>query len=238
MLKKDKRIILSNEVNSMVTLNGNGIKALSSGGDELEGRGHGESEKSFCIQFLTVVFANDLPNIKPYDDAIDKRIRVISYTKQYIEGVPSNEMELTGDSGIDEEINTIEFQQAFVRLLVLKYIEGKEGLYKTDPIGVIAAKQDWIGEEATCLSKLEQDYEITDNENDYVLSSELEEWIKTNKIGITMKRFGMDMKLHCVRNNFVNVINKLKKVRGKGTQVWFGIKRIMGDNCENPEDTW
>lgn len=35
MLKKDRRIILSNEVNSQATLNGNGIKALSSGGDEL-----------------------------------------------------------------------------------------------------------------------------------------------------------------------------------------------------------
>lgn len=227
MLKKDKRIILSNEVNSQVTLNGNGIKALSSGGDELEGRGHGESERSFNIQFLTVVFANDLPTIKPYDDAVDKRIRVVSYTKQYVEGEPMNEMELTGDPEIDTEIDSIEFQQAFLKILVLKYLDGKNGQFDADPLGVIAAKQDWIGTEATCLSKLCEDYEITDNADDYALSSDIENWIKENKIGISMKRFGMDMKLHCVRNKYVNVASKVKKINGKTPQVWVGIKKIQ-----------
>jgi phage/plasmid-associated DNA primase len=235
MLKKDKRIILSNEINSQITLNGNGIKALSSGGDELEGRGHGEAERSFSIQFLTVVFANDLPTIKPYDDAIDKRIRVVSYNKQYVEGEPQNEMELTGDPLIDEEIETVEFQRAFVRILVEKYLEGKDGRFNNDPEKVVAAKQDWIGEEATCLAKFCEDYEITDSPDDYIPSNEIENWLKEKKIGISMKRFGMDMKLNIVKNKWINVETKDKKISGKARKVWFGVKRICetfdGDNC-------
>lgn len=236
MMKKDKRIILSNEVNSQITLNGNGIKALSSGGDELEGRGHGEAERSFSIQFLTIVFANDLPTIKPYDEAIDKRIRVVSYTKQYVDREPNNELELRGDSGIDTEIDTIEFQRAFVRILIEKYLDGKDGRYNDDPNEVVSAKQDWIGEEATCLSKFELDYTITDNEEDYVLSTQIEEWLKIKNTGISMKRFAMDMKLHCVQKNLKNVSNRQKKVGGKNRQVWIGIKTFM-DECDTDTES-
>ena len=226
MLKRNKRIILSNEINSQITLNGNGIKALSSGGDELEGRGHGEAERTFSIQFLSVVFANDLPTIKPYDDAIDKRIRVASYTKQYVDGEPSNEMELKGDPEIDSEIDTLRFQQAFVKVLILKYLDGQDGRFNDDPMEVIQAKQDWIGEEANCLALLQKDYEITNDPEDYVLSSEIKEWITQKKIGITMKRFGMDMKLYCCKNKLENVLSKDKKRNGKCQQAWCGIRYI------------
>jgi phage/plasmid-associated DNA primase len=230
MMKKDKRIILSNEVNSQITLNGNGIKALSSGGDEMEGRGHCEAETTFSIQFLSVVFANDLPAIKPYDDAIDKRLRVVSYEKQYVDRDPENEMELRGDSGIDEEIDTIKFQRAFVRILILQYLDGKDGRFNFDPIAVIAAKKDWIGEEATCLSKFQEDFRITDDENDFIRSSEIEDWLKYKNLGISMKRFGKDMKLHSVQRKYNNVKNGQKKVGGRNVQVWLGIKRIGADD--------
>lgn len=226
MMKKDKRIILSNEINSQITLNGNGIKVLSSGGDEIEGRGHCQAETTFSVQFLPVIFANDLPSIKPYDDAIDKRLRVVSYTKQYVEGEPQNEMELKGDPEIDAEIETVEFQQAFLQSLVWIYIKGQSGCYDKDPEGVISAKQDWIEDKATCIEKFCEDYDITDKEDDFVYSTDVEAWLKEKRLGVSMKKFGMDMKQYIVKNKLVNVCNKLKKIGGKARQVWFGVKLI------------
>ena len=141
----------------------------------------------------------------------------------------------TGNPEIDTEIDTVDFQQAFLKILVLKYLDGKDGRFDADPMGVILAKQDWIGTEATCLSKLCEDYEITDNANDYVLSNDIETWLKEKKVGISMKRFGMDMKLYCVKNKLENVVSKLKKLRGKPRQVWTGIK-LISENDDNDND--
>jgi hypothetical protein len=214
----------------MITLNGNAIKSLSSGGDEIEGRGHGGNETTFSIQFLPVVFANDLPEIKPYDDALDKRINVVSYTKPYVENPGENE--LLADPNIDAEINTIEFQQAFVRVLVYQYHKGKSARFDECPSGVLTAKKDWIGTEVTCLSRFLEDYEITNDVSDYIRSSEIEGWLVQKKTGVSMKRFTMDMKQHTIKNKLVNVVSNQKKISGKPVRILCGIKRIPENEAE------
>lgn len=237
MLKRFKRIILSNEINTEITLNGNAIKALSSGGDEMEGRSHGEVERSFSIQFLTVIFANDLPDIKPYDKPLDQRVKVVSYTKQYVEEEPTNEMELSKDATINVEVDTLKFKEAFIRLLIHKYLDGRDGRFNTDPNGVVSAKKDWIGEDANYLYKFLEDYKITDNPDDYVVSSDIKSWLTANKLGISMKRFGMDMKLYSTQNKLKSILSKGKKIRGKTLQVWTGIKRIEENYDFDEEDS-
>ena len=93
MLIKNKRIINSNEIKSTIELNGNMIKKISSGGDTNVGRNHCQAEEEFVMIPLAICLANDLSPIKPYDDAVESRIRVVSYTKQYVDE-PSNEFEL------------------------------------------------------------------------------------------------------------------------------------------------
>jgi phage/plasmid-associated DNA primase len=95
MLLKDKRLIFSNEIKSTIPLNGNLIKVVSSVGDAVIGRNHRDSEKMFYLSFLCIVFANDLPRIVPYDDAVSNRVRVVSYEKIYSED--PNEYELKSD---------------------------------------------------------------------------------------------------------------------------------------------
>ena len=107
--------------------------------------------------------------------------------------------------------------------------------YDNDPLGVIQAKNDWIGTEATCLSQFCEDYEITDDPNDYVLSNDIETWIKEKKLGISMKRFGMDLKLYIVKNKLENSESKVKKTNGKTKQAWFGIKVII-ETFDDPDD--
>ncbi len=57
----------------------NMIWKIASGGDILIARGHCQNETEFTTHFVPVVLTNDIPNIKPYDDAIDSRVHLISY---------------------------------------------------------------------------------------------------------------------------------------------------------------
>ena len=78
LLQRPSRIIFSNEIKDGVCLNGNFIKKLSSGGDVLSARMLYQNEQSFIPQFLTILMANDISQIKPYDDAVDNRVRIIN----------------------------------------------------------------------------------------------------------------------------------------------------------------
>jgi len=46
------------------------------------------------------------------------------------------------------------------------------------------------------------------------------------KLGISMKKFRMEMKKQCTLKGFANVNNNLKKIKGKPERVWFGIKSL------------
>jgi phage/plasmid-associated DNA primase len=84
-LFRHKRLVISNEITNNRSLNGNLIKKVCSGGDSMQGRIHGGLETEFIPQFLTIVLANDIPEIKPYDDAVEDRVRVYSYTKSFVD---------------------------------------------------------------------------------------------------------------------------------------------------------
>lgn len=64
---KDKRLIISNEIDEDATLNGSLMKMLSSGGDSVVGRTNGVDEISFTPQFTMMINCNDLKEITPAD---------------------------------------------------------------------------------------------------------------------------------------------------------------------------
>ena len=85
LLIANKRIIISNEIKQSVELDGNKIKKIASGGDTLIGRTHCKEEQEFITQFLPVVLCNDINKISPYDDAVDNRVRCLTYEKNIVE---------------------------------------------------------------------------------------------------------------------------------------------------------
>jgi hypothetical protein len=235
MLLRFKRIIFSNEIKNTACLNGNDIKKVSSGGDSIVGRGHGGNETDFILHFLAFCMANDLPKIKPYDSAVAERVKVFSYKKQFVAN-PSNEFELQADSNIQNEILTERFQNVFVGLLIREYMWfGAAGFIETEPEEAILAKAEWIEESSSFVQRFELDYEFTDDEKDFVQSGEIESWIETQKLGISITKFGVDINKHAKINNFTNVISKNKKINGKVRKAWFGIKRIEYTNEEEEE---
>ena len=95
-----------------------------------------------------------------------------------------------------------------------------------DPPGVIAAKENWIGDatEMNFIQKFLLDYEMTGNEEDFIKSSDINDWIGLQGLGITVQKFTNELKKHCVLQN-LNISKKLKKINGKPCVAWFGIKR-------------
>ena len=96
--------------------------------------------------------------------------------------------------------------------------------YDALPEEVKNAKKDWI--ETTCnyIEKFLESFEITNIETDFVRSRDIEEWIKENKLGITMTKFGLELKKYIATKGITNVLNKYKKIEGKSIMCWIGIK--------------
>ena len=201
LLLKECRIIFSNEIKAEVKLNGNFIKKLSSGGDELSTRKMYQEETTFVPHFLSCVMSNDLNTITPYDDGVNNRVRVINYPKVFVEGEPQNELELKMDPFLNDEINTPEFKKCFVMLNIKRYVEfvHVENEIEIEPEEVKQAKEVWVGtkDETDYVCRFLMDYEMTGEKEDYIESSKIIEWINVHNIGITMTKMGMELNNYC-----------------------------------------
>nr|NIQ16851.1 hypothetical protein [Candidatus Dadabacteria bacterium] len=225
-----KRIIISNEMKTGSTLNGNMIKKVSSGGDSLTGRVHGGLEKNFKPHFLTICMANDLCPIKPYDSAVEARVKIISYKKQFVNEVLDNETELLRDENVDEEILCSDFQNCFLMMLVQAYENYKENGEMEEPTEVSQGKEDWIENSAGVIQTLQETFTISDDVNDFVSNDTLKEWIKQNELRVSINKLAMEIKKYCKKEKKENVATGVKRVNGKTCRGWIGIKEaIFGD---------
>ena len=240
LLLRFKRIILSNEVKNGdgekdIPLSGNLMKKVSSGGDPVVGRTHNKDETPFVPHFLAICLANDMLKIKPYDDAVNNRLKILKFDKTFVDN-PSNEFELKKDENLKAEMNTEKFQRCFVMLLIKYYTDWNEakqveGYVEVEPLVVTQGKREWVEEAEGFLSTFLKDFELTGNDKeDKVKSSDIEEWIKAKKLGVSMMKFAIEMKKFLKINNIEGVYNMDKKVAGKTSVYWFGIKRAEIDD--------
>ena len=224
LLLRFKRIIISNEMKSTSTINGNMLKKVSSGGDSLTGRLHGGNETSFIPHSLVMMLANDLPPISPYDKAVDNRVRIVHYKKQFTDVVEDEENELLKDYNISDEIKTADFQNAFIMMLVQAYTKYKTDGEPDEPEEVINGKKEWIAETGNDMDKFLENFEITNDENDFLPTEEITHWLKEARVGITSVKMGIEIKKHCTKNKLDNVISKMKKISGRSIRGYVGIK--------------
>ena len=228
LLLANKRIIASNELEPDVLINGSVLKKLSSGGkDDIVARKHGGYETEYKVSFLPIIFANDLDKITPMDCAIVDRVRAIPYTKKYVDNPIDDEYELQKDINFDDEIQTEKFKSAFMLLLLKAYKKFiKNNRVENEPEGIKKAFVNTFGVVEEYVDTFKNCFEFTDNIKNYVESSVIIEWIKNNKLNISMTKMGRDINKYCKQNNLTNVVSKLKKVGPKSKQVWIGIRMI------------
>lgn len=235
LLLKNKRVIFSNEMKSTVELNGNMIKKISSGGDSLIGRNHCQAETEFVPNFLAVCMSNDLNKIKPYDTAISNRLRIIPYTREFVDE-PANETELKKNPLLDAEMRTDEFKQVFVNIFIQAFVDFVDGkILDIEPPEVISAKQEWTGDDGTGSNHMTaflKDFEITNDPQHCVVSSDIQAWVEKKDFGISHIAFTKEMKKYCAVHNLGNVEPKNKKISGKVVKAWFGMRKFV----YTPED--
>jgi len=81
-----------------------------------------------------------------------------------------------------------------------------------------------INEKIRCIFK--NDFEITDNADDFVTSEDIQKWINEKKLGITITKFGNEMNKYCKINKLENVMSKPKKISGKTRRVWVAFNKL------------
>jgi hypothetical protein len=218
------RVLFSNEMNTNVCLNGNVIKKLSSGSDAITARNHGEGERQLQPHFMLCCFANDLPSIKPYDDAVQARTQVIKFENTFV-NKPRGEcskFERPLDPRMKVEIETDKCKQAIIALFIdyyEKYLQN--GGFVHMPPEIETAKREWM-EGNDDFSELLENFKYTDNTNEYVSSSALTEFLKRQDIDISSQKFVINLKKRAAADHKI-VETKKKKIAGKVQNVWTGI---------------
>ena len=233
-LLRFKRLIVSNEIQMGIELDGNMIKKMSNGGlDDIIGREHCGNESEFKVGFLPILFAQDMDRITPKDDAVINRMRAIHYEKPFVDN-PSNEFELQKDPNMDNEVLTDRFRIGFLMLLFQEYkVFQENGRVEIEPEGIVKAKTDIVGADENIISSFISDFaEITNNSNDYIESKDIEFWLKHGGFKVSTTKFGLEMNKYAKLHKQENVYSKDKKISGKTRKVWYGLKIYQTDTVE------
>jgi hypothetical protein len=230
-LLQNKRVVFSSELRmDKNALDGNVMKTLSSGGhDKIVCRGHAQNERDTPWRALCFLLANDMGRIYPVDEPLMKRILYFPYEKQYVEDVDEkNPYQLQIDHELESEVMTLAFKMNYAWLLFKTYhkwtIGGRKEIVPED---VRAGSKELVGETCPVKRFLDYGYIITRDMEDYVTSSTIQRWINDERVGISMMKFGREMKKYLILNNITGVKNDGKKVGGKNVQCWFGVKESV-----------
>jgi len=219
------RLLMSSE-GGVGSINGEKLKMLSSGGyDPIQARTLFKDKiQSFIPHFLPIVFSNDMPKLKYLDgDAGYSRIRIFDFKNTFVkQGTNKKEGEFEKDPEFINLMNTEEYKKNHINLLIKKYIHYVKGKI-TEPECIMMNEQnEWFEPEDDTVIKFEDEFEITRNENDYVESSVISDWLKIEKIGFTNKKLVGLLK----RKHGKTISSGRKSIGGRVKRVIYGIKQI------------
>ncbi len=234
LLIQNKRVLLSNEINMDMCMNGNGIKKISSGSDDIVGRTHGKEETTFKLHGMFTMFVNDIPPIKPVDKGLANRLSVVNFSKEYVaEPEEGNPLQLKSDPHLPEELSTARFKKAMLALLLFTYqdaYKNKKLDYVPPEAQVDLAK--WFPQVEQIKSNDNEipdsfftEFEITGDSNHFVVSNNIVEWLKRSDIKMSVTKLGNEIKNYAAKHN-LKVESKLKKVKKVAKQCWFGIREV------------
>lgn len=235
LLLRYKRILLSNEINMDVCLNANSIKKLCSGRDDIVGRSHGKEEIEFKPHFMAVLFANDIPEIKPVDKGLANRLCAVNFTKEYVMN-PTSKNHLQMDPALPSEIASPRFARAMLALLIHTYATADLDYV---PPEAAQDRETWFPEvEQVSKNSLPDEFfsefTISGKEEDFIPSRDIQSWMTSRGLKTSMTKMAVDMKAYAAEHG-LTIHSKSKKVGGKVIQCWFGIKSAWSPETEDSE---
>jgi hypothetical protein len=229
LLLRNHRLLFSNELKMGQPLDGNLLKKHSAGLDTLSGRVHSGNETDYLPHYGLVFSSNDLPDIRPLEDG--GRFKFITYTKSFVDN-PTNEFELEKDPNLEDEIETEEFQQAFITLILTAF----NTYPKEVPEEMLENKKDWVGAnegDTTDFGMFLADFDLTDKAEDFVSSKEVESWLSVKKLGVSYKKLVLEIKKQAKLRRCANVDKKRQTVGGKQVMGWVGLKFVEKEVAVN-----
>jgi len=192
--KMTARLLIGNELRmDKQPLDGNQIKSLSSGGDDIEMRGNHQDTFKVKGRITTILLANDMCAINPIDDGILTRVRYMRYGKKYVEKAKEDceADELPADKTLKDkfELND-DWKNAYFWVVAdnwkklnepevnAKGVEVAKPYF--DPECVKNETKEWVGADvATNFQTLvEGAFEITKSKEDAVEFSVIKEYLK------------------------------------------------------------
>ena len=214
----NKRIAFCNEITIDIknpkSINGNQLKMIASGGDEITLRQNFKDEEVIVNQCLPIAFCNDFPAITPMDDAIAERIVTIPYSYSFVEK-ETEVFHKKADATLKDKLQDEKYLDAFIYVII-------DSLKSWDKKPISIPRECMEMKETVIPIKnprtvLEQEYEITNNPKDMINTRELIEYLRTEKIDGTDTALGRvltDLGLDCI----------VKKVGKKPTRYRTGIR--------------
>lgn len=171
---KDKRLIISNEVQEDAILNGKMLKQLASGGDTMLGRVNYQDEIEFTPQFTLMLQLNNLRGVEPYD-ALESCEQFYCKSKfvskeELIEGQPFLKLK---DENIKSLIEQPEIIDVFT-LYVLNHFQDK----LTTPDSVKLSTEDMQADIPITLEQIVlKHFRRTNNPDNKLFTEEIKELI-------------------------------------------------------------
>jgi hypothetical protein len=191
-----RRFAFSNEItidpDGKKKIDGNMLKTLASGGDEITFRTNHRDEETIVNKSLIAFFMNDMPPITPQDDALRNRVVAIPYYYSFVDE-PIEPFHKKSDDSIKIKLMKPEMLDAFVCIVMdtmKQWIKDKKQIFMPDEC--CGLRDEIAPSNRVNIRKiLEEEFEITRNEDDYVVARELQIFMKESGIEGSPTKIGM-----------------------------------------------
>jgi hypothetical protein len=187
----DKRIAYSNEITvdpaKRRPINGNLLKTLSGGGDEITLRTNHRDEQDVVNKALLFIFVNDLPDISPVDGSVRDRLVTIPYTYSFVD-TPALPFEKKRDHTISKTLKTDAYRDATIHLL-LDTMKAWDGQPLVLPEECNALKND-LAPMTDLRELLGEEYDLTGDELDWVPTEEVLAFLRSRKVDGSDRKLG------------------------------------------------
>lgn len=164
--KNGVRIIFLSEPEEDDKVYSSNMKKFTGATDEICARPLYGDEFTYVPQFKMVMVCNDLPEILGKDDGTWRRIRVVPFEAEFVDGVPTEPNQFKKDKLLEEKMKT--WCNAFMWLLLKKYYPKycKDGLSEPDEVKLKTSK--YRHDNDVYSEFIDTTYERTRNSSDKV----------------------------------------------------------------------
>ena len=75
----------------------------------------------------------------------------------------------------------------------------------------MSARSEWVSQDANVVQTFLESYNITNDEKDFIKSSDIKDWVKENDVGISDTKFAMELKNIVPKINWTMCITRKRK---------------------------